>query len=259
MIKEIICETAIDYEYPPDGGKVPVLDAYDGCQLNCPYCFQWQHQPWNKDLLVKINFLEVLARELDGWAVTETLFIGSRSDPYTPLEGRYRLTHQILQMLYSRGVPCYLSTKSNIASFTEDIGLFLDFGDKLTIAVGQSNLSHLRVISEVSELPNIQMANRLARLGIQTQVFITPALPGITDVPAMIRVLDEKIPVFLDKLRLTAGSIAERLFFKYLKSNYPALEPRYHKLVEEGTDPYYQELVERYQDEPRVKFVFGTA
>ena len=37
-----IRETAIGYEYPPDGGKVPVLDAYDGCQLGCPYCFQWE-------------------------------------------------------------------------------------------------------------------------------------------------------------------------------------------------------------------------
>jgi len=35
MIKEITCEKAIDYEGQPDGGKVPVLDAYDGCQLCC--------------------------------------------------------------------------------------------------------------------------------------------------------------------------------------------------------------------------------
>ena len=56
MIKEILCETAIDYEYPPDGGKVPVIDAYDGCQLCCPYCFQWEtmrptcpgHTKWPK-------------------------------------------------------------------------------------------------------------------------------------------------------------------------------------------------------------------
>lgn len=258
MIKEITCETAIDYEYPPDGGKVPVLDAYDGCQLNCPYCFQWQNQPWNKDLLVKTNFPEILSHELDNWDVTQTLFVGSRSDPYTPLEGRYRLTHQTLQVLFTRGVPCYLSTKSNVPSFTEDIELFLNFGERLTIAVGQANLSHLRKTRKVCELPNLQMANRLVRLGVRTQVFITPVLPGITDVPAMIEVLDEKIPVFLDKLRLEAGSIAERLFFKYLENNYPDLELRYRASVKEGTDPYYQELVERYQGNPRVQFVFGT-
>ncbi len=258
MIKEITCETAIDYEYPPDGGKVPVLDAYDGCQLNCPYCFQWQNQPWNEDLLVKINFPEILSRELDNWDATQMLFVGSRSDPYTPLESRYRLTRQTLQILNTRGIPCYLSTKSNVPAFMEDIGLFLEFGEMLTIAVGQANLSHLRKTSEACVLPNLQMANRLMRLGIWTQVFITPVLPGITDVPAMIQVLDEKIPVFLDKLRLEAGSLAERLFFKYLKNNYPDLELRYRALVKEGTDPYYQELVERYQGDPRVQFVFGT-
>ena len=116
MIKEILCKTAIDYEYPPDG-VVSVLDAYDGCQLACPYCFQWQHQPWNQDLLAKTNFPEILARELDTWDLTRTLYVGSRSDPYMPLESRYRLTRQTLKVLYDRGVPCYISTKSDAPDF----------------------------------------------------------------------------------------------------------------------------------------------
>ena len=36
MIKMIACQKAVDYEYQPDGGSTPVLDAYDGCQVNCP-------------------------------------------------------------------------------------------------------------------------------------------------------------------------------------------------------------------------------
>jgi DNA repair photolyase len=258
MIKEITCETAIDYEYPPDGGKVPVLDAYDGCQLSCPYCFQWQNQPWNRDLLVKTNLPDVLARELDAWDPTHTLYVGSRSDPYMPLEARYRLTRRILQVLYARGVPCYVSTKSDAPAFWDDLSLFLDYRDQLIFGLGQTNLAHLRRTRDPCELPNLRTANRLAQLGIATQVFITPVLPGITDVPAMIDVLPASMPVFLDKLRLETGSIAERRFFDYLKRYYPELESRYRDLVRQGTDPYYQKLLERYQDEPRVQFVFGA-
>ena len=258
MIKEITCETAIGYEYPPDGGKVPVLDAYDGCQLSCPYCFQWQNQPWNQDLLVKTNLPDVLARELDAWDTTHTLYVGSRSDPYMALEARYRLTRRILQVLYTRGVPCYLSTKSNAPAFFDDLRLFLDYREKLIIGLGQANLTHLRKTRDPRELPNLRTANELAQLGIPTQVFITPVLPGITDVPAMISVLPESMPVFLDKLRLEVGSVAENRFFDYLKSYYPELESRYRALVREGTDPYYQELHERYRDEPRIQFVFGV-
>ena len=95
MIREVKCKTAIDYEYLPDGGKTPVIDAYDGCQFCCPYCFQWNDPTWNQDILVKTNFPEVLAKELMTWNLSQTLCVGSRSDPYMPLEGKYGLTGQV--------------------------------------------------------------------------------------------------------------------------------------------------------------------
>ncbi len=259
MIREISCETAIDYEYPPDGGKVPVLDAYDGCQLCCPYCFQWRDPAWNLDILVKTNFPEVLARQLEGWDTAQTLYVGSRGDPYQALEGHYRLTRRILQTLLARGIPCILSTKSNAPAFWDDLDLFLQYGDKLTVCLGQANLAHLRRTGDARELPNIRAANELARRGIITWVFITPVLPGITDVEAMVRALPETVPVFIDKLRLQAGTPSARRFFDYLKAHYPSLEPRYRALMAEGTDPYYAELKAAYENEPRVKFVFGEA
>lgn len=259
MIKEILCETAIDYEYPPDGGKVPVIDAYDGCQLNCPYCFQWRDQGWNRDILVKTNLPEVLARELETWDVAQALYVGSRSDPYMALEGQYHLTRRTLQVLQAQGIPCVLSTKSNAPAFFDDIGLFLAFKDKLTICIGQANLSHLRQTKDPRDLPNIRTAIELARLGITTWVFITPVLPGITDVRMMIEALPEELPVFVDRLRLEKDSVAEHRFFEHLRRSYPELESRYQTLVREGTDPYYAELRKRYAGEPRVKFVFGES
>lgn len=258
MIREMIARSAIEYEYPPDGGKVPVLDAYDGCQLRCPYCFQWQDQTWNQDILIKTNFPEILAQELETWDITQTLYVGSRGDPYMPLEGKYRLTRKILLILQARGISCILSTKSNAPAFFDDIDLFLAYKNKLTVCLGQANLAHLRDTSDQRELPNIRTANELARLGINTWVFITPVLPGITDVKTMIDALPENMPVFLDKLRLDSGSVAERRFFEYLRARYPELESRYRTLMRKGTDPYYAELKEMYQGEPRIKFVFGN-
>jgi DNA repair photolyase len=257
MIKEILCKTAIDIEYQPDGGKTPVLDAYDGCQLCCPYCFQWQDPTWNHDILVKTNFPEILEKELETWDPTQTLYVGSRGDPYMALEGKYHLTRRTLEVLQANGIPCILSTKSNAPVFFDDIALFLKYGDKLVICMGQANLSHLRKTSDPRKLPNIRMANELAHLGINTWVFITPVLPGITDVKTMIDALPKELPVFLDILRLDPGSLSEKRFFDYLRAYFPELESRYRCLLCEGTDPYYAELKEMYQSEPRVKFVFG--
>lgn len=257
MIKEINCEKAIDYEYQPDGGKTPVIDAYDGCQLSCPYCFQWQDPNWNREILVKTNFPEILARELETWDTSQTLYIGSRSDPYMPLEGQYRLTRKTIKVLLAHDIPCILSTKSNAQAFFDDIDLFLEYGDKLILCLGQANLAHLQCINKTQELPNIRTANELARLGINTWIFITPILPGITDVKAMIDALPEYMPVYLDKLRLDTGSVSERRFFDHLGRFYPELETRYYTMMREGTDRYYAELKEMYKGEPRVKFVFG--
>ncbi len=259
MIKEISCETTIGYEYPPDGGKVPVLDAYDGCQLCCPYCFQWNDRTWNQDILVKTNFPAILTHELGTWDTTQTLYVGSRGDPYMALEGRYRLTRQTLRVLQTHGIPCILSTKSNVPAFFDDIDLFLEFRDSLVICLGQANMAHLRWTSDQRELPNIRTANELARLGINTWVFITPVLPGITDVRTMIDALPEGMPVFLDKLRLDAESLPGQRFFEHLRANYPELETRYRALAHEGTDPYYAELKEMYRNDARVTFVFGEA
>jgi DNA repair photolyase len=257
MIKEILCQKAIDYEYPPDGGKTPVLDAYDGCQLCCPYCFQWRDPAWNQDILVKVNFPETLIHELADWDANQTLYIGSRSDPYMALESRYRLTRKTLQVLLEHNIPCILSTKSNSPAFFDDIPFFQQYGKNLILCIGQANVTHLQKMKNPSALPNLRTVNRLVSLGIQTWVFITPVLPGITDVKRMIDALPDNVPVFLDKLRLEEGSAYKNRFFEFLKSYDSSLEPRYRRLMQVGTDPYYQELKEMYQDEPRVQFVFG--
>ncbi len=259
MIKEIICEKAIDTEYQPDGGKTPVVDAYDGCQLKCPYCFQWADSEWNKQIWVKINLPDILTQELAGWDPAQTLYVGSRSDPYMPLEGKYRLTRQILRVLLEHGIQCILSTKSSTAALFDDIDLFREFGDRLVVCVGQAHLGHLQKMTDPSQLPNIRLANELARQGIQTWVFITPALPGLTDVRVMIQSLRPEIPVYLDKLRLEAGWENTVRFLKHLDRYYPSLKPRYLKLIETGSDPYYQELKEIYRNNQRIKFVFGEA
>lgn len=223
----------------------------------CPYCFQWEDPTWNHNILVKTNFIQVLTQELADWEPGQTLYVGSRSDPYMPLEDQYHLTRQILQVLLARGIPCILSTKSNSPAFFEDLNLFRQFGEKLILCIGQANLKHLQKTTDPHELPNISTVNELTRLGILTQVFITPVLPGITDVKRMINSMPGEIPVFLDKLRLNPNSAFKQRFFEFLKVYDPSLESRYLHIMKEGTDPYYQELKEMYQDEPRVRFVFG--
>jgi DNA repair photolyase len=257
MLREITCQTTIDYEYPPDGGKVPVLDPYDGCSLRCPYCFQWEDTTWNQEILAKTNFPEMLTQELKEWDVTQPLYIGSRCDPYMPIEERYQLTRKTIQVLQAHAIPCYICTKSDSPAFFRDLDLFVDYGEKLTICLGVTNLHQLRKSREPRELPNIKTANRLVESGINTMVFITPTLPRITDVDGMIVALPESVPILLDNVRLSPENARTPRFFEFLRKFYPELEPLYRKLVSEGTLPYYEELKQKYESHSRISFVFG--
>ena len=176
MIREVTCQTAIDYEHLPDGGKAPVLDAYDGCQLRCPYCFQWQDPTWNKDILVKVDLPEVLAKELKTWDHSQALHVGSRSDPYMPLEETYGLTRRTLHVLMTHNLPCFVSTKSDASALRRDVDLFQEYGEKLTVCMGLSNVEQLwHAGDQQHRLPNILTVHRLVEMGIKTWASLTPS------------------------------------------------------------------------------------
>ena len=78
------------------------LNPYRGCTHGCHYCFARRyHTQFELDaddefasvILVKTNFVEVLAKELARPTWTrELVAIGTATDPYQPIEGQYRLT-----------------------------------------------------------------------------------------------------------------------------------------------------------------------
>ena len=67
MIKERTISEPITYEGQPDGGRTPIIDSYDGCQLHCPYCWQFSDEMWNKDIYVNTNILDGLKAKLCSW------------------------------------------------------------------------------------------------------------------------------------------------------------------------------------------------
>ena len=85
------------------------LNPYRGCTHGCHYCFARRyHMQFELDssdqfssvILVKKNFVEVLARELDrpSWK-REYVAVGTATDVYQPIEGHYKITRRSLEAL----------------------------------------------------------------------------------------------------------------------------------------------------------------
>ena len=97
------------------------LNPYRGCTHGCHYCFARRyHKQFELDsddefasvILVKTNFVEVLARELarPKWE-RDLVAMGTATDPYQPIEGQYRLSRQSLVELAASRTPVSIVTK----------------------------------------------------------------------------------------------------------------------------------------------------
>ncbi len=217
MIEEIIVKELITYENPPVGGDLSIIDPYDGCSFKCPYCFQLGDQEWNKNIYVKTNIHQLIKGELENWDRNEVIYIGSRCDPYMPIESQYELTRKCLIELDNLKIPCMVVTKSDTEIILRDLDIIKNYSVGFILLLGLSNLNQLRSSRNSWEIKNIDLANRLHSMGIKVWTFITPILPGITNIIKMVENLNTDIPVFLDKVRLEKGSNSAKSMLAYIE------------------------------------------
>src|SRR5438874_8066289 len=105
--QEVTCRSALN---PVQGMPFNwTLNPYRGCTHGCHYCFARRYQTqfelgpgddFSSLIFVKVNFPEVLRRELDkpSW-MREQVALGTATDPYQPIEGHYKLTRRSLEAL----------------------------------------------------------------------------------------------------------------------------------------------------------------
>src|SRR5947207_10287676 len=132
--QEVVCRSALN---PVKGMPFNwTLNPYRGCTHGCHYCFARRYHvqfELNADdefasvILVKRNFVDVLARELDrpSWKREQVAF-GTATDPYQPIEGHYRLTRSSIEALARARTPVGLITKGPMIVRDREVLLDLD-------------------------------------------------------------------------------------------------------------------------------------
>lgn len=253
VIKEIIIDNPITSEGQPDGGHVPIVDPYDGCQLCCPYCFQMCDENWNKNIYVKTNIVKLLNDKLAEWPKSSTMYIGSRCDPYMQIEEKYCLTRNCLEVLSKWNIPTMITTKSDNGLIFRDLDLLKSFSSKLTILLGISNINQIK---KGINNRKIEIANELHKAGIQVWVFITPVLPYLMNVDATISALNNHIPIFLDKLRIFKDNIQTKKMLDFIKKEYPEIIEQYVNIICNCDEHYFDDIKSTYNNNPRVTILF---
>ncbi|MDH7479521.1 MAG: radical SAM protein [Syntrophomonadaceae bacterium] len=191
VVKEIKCRSALNRTGIP--GYEFCLNPYSGCAHRCLYCyadftrrFTRHDQPWGEYVDVKVNFPEVLRKQLGGRKKPAgRVILGTVTDPYQPLESSYHITRTSLEVL--AGFPNLevdLLTKSGLV--TRDIEMLQRLtGCSVGITINLLNDAMARVLEPEATPPSgrLAAAKEMVEGGLSVWVFIAPLLPGLGDRP----------------------------------------------------------------------------
>ena len=205
------------------------INPYVGCQHGCRYCyagfmkrFTGHREPWGEFVDVKVNAPQVLRKQLRR-AKRGEVCISSVTDPYQPLEKKYRLTRGCLEALLEVQFPVDVLTRSSLC--LRDLDLFKQFKE---IDVGFSIGTHDEKIKRIFEPHSPSVASRIEALkilhqaGVSTYSFIGPMLP--LDPRRMVTLLEGKVDaVLIDRMNYpnrVKGLYRNKKLDSYLEDNY---------------------------------------
>jgi DNA repair photolyase len=198
---------------------------------------------FEREIVVKVNVPEVLRTELarPSWK-GEHVALGTNTDPYQWVEGRYKLMPGIWEAFRDFRNPCSVLTKSPL--LLRDLPLMKEIAEVAPISANLSvpTLDEKAWRATEPHTPNprarLEAVAELNRSGIPTGVLIAPLMPGINDSPEQV---EEILELATEAGAVSIGGIALHLrgevrgiFFDWLRAHRPDLIPRYEQLYRRG-------------------------
>lgn len=218
------------------------MNLYRGCTHGCIYCdsrstcYQMDHE--FEDIEVKINAPELLEQALRRKRKRCMIGTGSMCDPYLPLERKYQLTRQCLEIIERYGFGATILTKSDLVLRDLDLLKRIHQRSKcvvqLTLTTADSKLCRILEPNVCDTARRAEVLEILREEGIPTVVWMTPILPYINDTQENIAGLLEicvragvKGIVTFGGLGLTLRDGDRQYYYRKLDEHFPGLRQRY--------------------------------
>jgi DNA repair photolyase len=243
------------------------LNPYTGCAHQCVFCYaRGTHayreldgvREWGSVLTAKVNLAAVLRAELARSTYRgDEIAIGTATDPYQPLEGRYRLMRGILAALRDARAPFHITTRSPL--IVRDLDLLAQCAGRAEVGVAVS-IATLddRVAREIEPTvapprQRLRAVRALADARIRVGVAVAPVLPEITDdaaaMAAVVHAAADAGASHVWHSALNLGAVTRDAYFAFLDETRPELVERYARLFRRGRyadSAYVREVAERF-------------
>jgi DNA repair photolyase len=247
----------------PAASRMPfrwTVNPYRGCTHACTWCFARPTHTYldfnagrdfEREIVVKVNAPELARAELSkpSWK-KEHVALGTNTDPYQWVEGRYKLMPGIWEAMRDARNPCSILTKSPLLlrdlEVMNQINEVTDFGAALSVPTLDEKAWRATEPHTPNPRARLEAVAELTRNGIRTGVLIAPLMPGINDAPEQVEPILELAAeagaAYVTGIALHLRGEVRDLWFEWLHEHRPDLISRYERLYRRGA---YMQIDER--------------
>jgi DNA repair photolyase len=250
---EVHAKSALNHV--PKQSRMPfrwTINPYRGCTHACTWCFARPthnfldfnaRRDFEREIVVKVNVPELVRAELarPSWK-GEHVALGTNTDPYQWVEGRYKLMPGIWEAFRDFANPCSVLTKSPLLLRDKDLLRQIAERAPVTASFSVPTLEERTWRATEPHTPHprarLEAVAELNRIGIPTGILIAPLMPGINDSPEQVEEIlelcGEAGAVNVGGIPLHLRGEVRQVFFEWLKSYRPDLVERYEQLYARG-------------------------
>jgi len=221
----------------PDIGFDRSINPYRGCEHGCIYCYARPSHAYlelspgldfETRLFAKTNAAELLRAELarPGYAPSP-IALGANTDCYQPIERKYLITRQILEILLEAQHPVTIVTKS--ALIERDLDLLAPMARsnlvKVFVSIGTLDRNLARKLEPRAASPQrrLDVLRSLSAAGVPCGVMVAALIPALND-----KTLEQVLEAAAAAGALEAAYVILRLpnelkvlFKEWLAAHYP--------------------------------------
>jgi DNA repair photolyase len=185
----------VSHNDSPDVGFDQSINPYRGCEHGCIYCYARPSHAYlelspgldfETKLYAKTNAAELLRETLAKPAyVPSPIALGANTDCYQPIERKYKITRQILEVLNECNHPVTMVTKS--ALIERDLDLLKDLASrnlvKVFVSIGTLDRTLARKLEPRAASPQrrLDVLKALAKNEVPCGVMVAALIPALND------------------------------------------------------------------------------
>ena len=187
--------TIISHNDSPDVGFDSSINPYRGCEHGCIYCYARPSHAYlelspgldfETRLYAKTNAAELLREELGkpGYKPSP-IALGANTDCYQPIERKYKITRQILEVLAECEHPVTLVTKSALVE--RDVDILAPMAEKnlvrVFLSIGTLDRDLARKLEPRAASPQrrLDVLKTLSKNAIPCGVMVAALVPALND------------------------------------------------------------------------------